>query len=137
MTEVKAKLNYFRGSPIKIRRVAELIKGRPVVEARHQLAIQPGRPAPVLRKVLDSATANAAHNFELSEENLFIKEVRVDQGPALKRMFPRARGRADMLRKPTAHITITLDLIESDGSSKSQAPISKQDTKSKSQNLKT
>lgn len=120
MVDVKAKLNYYHGSPIKLRRVAKLIKRRPVMEALVQLKAQPGKGASVFRKLLDSAVANAEHNFELNKHSLYVKEIRVDKGPVLKRYLPRARGRADILRKPTAHLTIVLGETQNNGMQKSK-----------------
>lgn len=106
--QVSAKLKYFRGSPLKMRRVARLIKGCSIAQARMQLQNQPGRFAPALLKLLDSAVANARHNFGLAQDALYVKEVYVDQGPVLKRYLPRARGRVNMIRKPTSHVTLIL-----------------------------
>jgi large subunit ribosomal protein L22 len=129
--EIKAKLKYFRGSPIKIRNVARLIKGKAVEEAQAQLKSRSGKGPQVILKLLNSAAANAQNNFNLPKVNLFIKEVLVDQGPVFKRYLPRARGRADTLRKPTAHITLILD----EANSKSKAPMTKQAQNPKHQTL--
>lgn len=117
MTEVKAKLNYLRVAPRKARLVADLIRGRAAKEALIQLKFSQKRGASPLLKLLKSAVQNARHNFNLSIDNLYVKEIRVDQGPAHKRWMPRAFGRASMIRKKTSHITLILN----DKSNKLQA----------------
>lgn len=106
--EVKAKLRYLRQSPRKVRLAADLIKGESVKSAEVQLRFLPKKSAGFLRKLLQSAVANAKNNFRLDKENLFIKEIRVDQGPTLKRHMPRARGRATAIKKRTSHISLVL-----------------------------
>lgn len=103
-----AKLRYLRISPRKIRLVANLIKGMPVDEAEAELMLNPKRPSQPLRKLLLSAVANAKNNKHLDVKKLFIKEIRVDQGPTLKRFMPRAMGRATPIQKKTSHITLVL-----------------------------
>jgi len=102
------KLNYLRIAPRKVRSVGDLIRGLPVNEAEAQLLAQSRRPAKPLLKLLRSAVANAKTNQQLNPDHLFIKEIRVDQGPMLKRMLPRARGSASPIQKKMSHITLTL-----------------------------
>lgn len=107
--EVKAYLRYLRMSPRKVRLVADLIRGKEVKEAENILNFTKKRAALPLLKLLKSAIANAKHNFNLSEKNLYISKILVNEGPRLKRVFPRARGRADIRQKKMSHITIVLN----------------------------
>lgn len=109
MTEVRAKLRYLRQSPRKVRLAADLIRGQSVKNAELKLRFLPKKSAGFLQKLLHSAVSNAKNNFRLDKENLFVKEIRVDQGPTLKRHMPRARGRATMIKKRTSHITLILN----------------------------
>ncbi|MDP3725891.1 MAG: 50S ribosomal protein L22 [bacterium] len=104
---MRAFLKNYRQSPRKVRLVADLIRLKDVKTARSLLATVPKRAALPVQKLLDSAVANAKQNNN-SEENLFVKEVRVDAGPVLKRMMPRARGSAYEIRKRTSRISIVL-----------------------------
>jgi large subunit ribosomal protein L22 len=107
--EVKAFARFVRMSPRKIKLVIDLIRGKRVTEAQTILAFTlKGAVAPVL-KLLNSAIANAKHNFKLEESNLVIKKITADQGPSLKRFRPRAFGRAAGIKKRTTHITLILD----------------------------
>jgi large subunit ribosomal protein L22 len=102
-----AKLNYLRISPRKVRSVADLIRGMSVNNAEAQLLSVRRRPAQSLLKLLRSAVANAK-NKQIDTAHLFISEIRVDGGPMLKRMLPRARGSASALQKKMSHVTLTL-----------------------------
>ncbi len=106
--EAKAIAKWIRVSPDRARLVAREIRGKPVDEAL--LIVQFGRSkgARVIRKALESAVANAEHNYEMDVDELYVKDVRVDKGPVLKRMKPRSRGRADIIRRPTSHITVVV-----------------------------
>ncbi len=106
--KVRAQAKYIRQSPYKVRRVLDLVRGMPVEDARDVLAFTNRRAAGTILKVLDSAVANAEHNFALDEEDLYISEAFADEGPTLKRYRPRARGRATRIRKRTSHITIVV-----------------------------
>lgn len=107
--EVRAVGKYIRISPFKAQKVAELIRGKTVEEALNILKLTPKRASGIIEKILNSAIANAENNFDLSRDNLFVKIAQVDKGPTLKRIKPRARGRADLMRRRTSHITIVLD----------------------------
>lgn len=110
--ETVAKLKHLRISPRKIRLVANLIKGLDVSEAKFQLEnLSKASSGPVL-KLINSAIANARHNFNLPEEGLYVKSIFVDGGPSLKRWMPRAMGRATPIMKRTSHITLILDQRE-------------------------
>lgn len=106
--EAKAVAKYIRVAPNKARQVVNMIRGKQVDEARAILKYTPKRVAGVVAKVLDSAIANAEHNFDMDRENLFVSKVYVDGGPTMKRFKPRALGRADLIRKRTSHITVVV-----------------------------
>jgi large subunit ribosomal protein L22 len=91
-----------------VRLVADILRGLSINEAEAQLSISPQRAAQPLLKLLRSAMANAKNNQQLDAHRLFIKEIRVDQGPMLKRFMPRAMGRATPIQKKTSHITLVL-----------------------------
>ncbi len=110
--KVDAKLNYLRISPRKVRLVADLIRGRKVSEAKGRLQFTTKKATKPVGKLLDSAIANAEHNFDLDENNLYISEITVDQGPTLKRWRPRARGATNQIQKKTSHVTIVLEELE-------------------------
>jgi len=106
--KVRAQAKYIRQSPYKVRRVLDLVRGLPVENARDVLAFTNRRAAGTIRKVLESAVANAEHNHALDGDELFVAEAFADEGPTLKRYRPRARGRATRIRKRTSHITIVV-----------------------------
>jgi len=110
--EVKASLKYLRISPRKVRLVVDLIRGLPVKNAETHLLHISKRSSNPLLKLLRSAVANAEHNFDLDKNNLYIRVIRVDEGPAFKRLRPRARGAAYPIRKRTSHIFLTLEEIK-------------------------
>ena len=107
-THVRATARYVRIAPNKVRQVVTHIRGRRVVDARRILQLSPkGAARPVLR-ALDSAIANAENDHELDGDDLWVTSAVVDEGPQLKRIQPRAMGRAYRIRKRTSHITITV-----------------------------
>ncbi len=112
--EVRSVGRYIRVSPRKARRVACLVKGKRVDEALNILLTIPSKPARYIHKLLKCAVGNAENDYELDRESLYVKNVIVDQGPMLKRWIPRARGRADMIRKRTSHITVIIQSIGED-----------------------
>lgn len=103
----RAKLNYLRIAPRKVRLVADLVKGLSVNEAEAQLILHRQRAAKPLLKLLRSAVANAK-NAKLSPDRLMIRTIQVDQGPMLHRSLPRARGMATPIQKKMSHVTIVL-----------------------------
>jgi large subunit ribosomal protein L22 len=107
--EAKAVLRYIRISPQKARLVADLVRGLKIENALNTLRFMPKKGARILRKVLESAVANAGQNEAIDVDTLFIKEIQIDGGPMLKRIRPRAMGRASRILKRTSHITIVLD----------------------------
>ena len=104
----RAQARHIRESPYKVRRVLDLVRGLPVDEARIVLEFTNRKAAGTIIKVLDSAVANAEHNFALDADELYVAEAYADEGPTLKRWRPRARGRATKIRKRTSHITIVV-----------------------------
>ena len=107
--QAKAALRMHRATPRKARLVVDQIRGKDVGDAESILRFTDKRVAGPVLKLLASAKANAVNNHDMFEDALFVKEIQVGPGPTLKRYLPRARGRADMLRKRTSHITITLE----------------------------
>jgi large subunit ribosomal protein L22 len=112
MVTQTVKLNYLRIAPRKVRSVADLIRGLSVNEAEAQLLVQRRRPSKAILKLLRSGVASAKTNKQLNPDHLFIQEIRVDQGPMLKRMLPRARGSASPIQKKMSHVTIVLGVRE-------------------------
>jgi len=110
--ETTAKLSYLRMAPRKVRSVGDLVKGLSVNDAEAQLIVQRRRPAKAILKLLRSAVANAKNNQQLNPESLFVKTVRVDGGPMLKRYLPRARGSASPIEKKMSHVTLILGVNE-------------------------
>jgi large subunit ribosomal protein L22 len=106
MPEVRATLRYLRTSPPKVRQVVGLIRGLDVDDARETLRFCERSAAGEVRKLLDSAVANAEHNENVPSDELFVHRAYVDEGPTLKRWRPRARGRGTRIRKRTSHLTI-------------------------------
>jgi len=106
--EVSAKLKFARISPQKCRLVCDQIRGLPIDRALDILKFSPKRSAGLLKKLLDSAIANAEHNFSADIDELKIAQIFADQGPTYKRMQARAKGRGTRLLKPTCHVTIIL-----------------------------
>jgi large subunit ribosomal protein L22 len=104
--EAKAIARYVRVSPRKARLVVDMIRGKSASEAANILRFTPKGAAEVVAKVLDSAVANAEHNLKIKPETLFVSQAFVDEGPTLKRIRPRAMGRAFKIRKRTSHVTI-------------------------------
>lgn len=107
--EVKAYARHIRMSPRKVRLVADLVRGLDVGAALSQLKFYRKAAARPVMKLINSAVANAEHNFKLSSDALFIKKITVDGGPVLKRWRARAFGRAADIKKRTAHISVVLD----------------------------
>jgi large subunit ribosomal protein L22 len=106
--QVKAQAKFLRGSTRKARLVTKAIKGMPVEEAAAVLRFMPQYAAKDIARVLQSATANAENNHNLSAEDLIVLEAIADEGPTIKRFRPRAQGRAFPIHKPMTHITIVV-----------------------------
>lgn len=108
-----AKLKFARVSARKARLVADLVRGRQVPEAIEVLTFTQKKSAPIIRKLVESAVANAEHNaakdgLDLDVDELVIESITVDQGPSLRRFRPRAQGRATRILKKTSHISVVL-----------------------------
>jgi large subunit ribosomal protein L22 len=105
----KAILRHIRMTPLKVRRVAKLVKGKPVVDAQNILAVDTHSASPVLAKVIKSAAANAVNNEGANEDRLVVKTIMIDKSKTLKRYLPRSRGRADQIKKRMSHITVVVE----------------------------
>jgi large subunit ribosomal protein L22 len=106
-----ARARYVRVTPMKARRVVELIQGRSAQEALAVLEFAPQAASALVSKVLASAMANAQNNLELDPDTLVVYRAFVDEGPTLKRFRPRAQGRAYRIRKRTSHITVEVESV--------------------------
>lgn len=104
--EVAAKLKFARISPQKCRLVADQIRGLPVERALQMLSFSPKKAAGLIKKVLESAIANAEHNEGADIDELKVKTIFIDQGPTMRRWRPRAKGRVNHIIKRTSHITV-------------------------------
>jgi len=107
--EAKAVVRNIRISPQKARLVAEIVRGLNVDKAITTLRFMPKKGARILRKALESAVANAGQNEAIDVDTLYVKTVFIDGGPTLKRIRPRAMGRAARRLKRTSHITVVRD----------------------------
>jgi large subunit ribosomal protein L22 len=112
MAHVTATHRYARISPTKVRRFADLIRGRTVAEGVAALRYFPNRGARMIEKVLKSAAANASDRNARNVDNLVIVEASVDGGPMFKRVMPRSRGMANMIKRRTAHVKVAIDAPE-------------------------
>lgn len=104
-----AKATYIRIAPRKVQIVLDLIRNKPVDEAMAILKFTPKAACEPLMKLLKSAMANAEYNNDMNLSECYVAECRVDQGPTLKRIRPRAQGRAYRINKKTSHITLVLE----------------------------
>lgn len=107
--EVKAKLRNVRVGSQKARILADMVRGKDVNEALKILAFMPQKPALHLKKLIESAVANADQKKVVDVDNLYIKHVSVDMGPSLGRFRPRAQGRATPIKRKSSHINLILD----------------------------
>ena len=108
MMETVAKLTNSRISPQKVRLVADQVRGLPIEQALQILTFSPKKAAVLVKKVLESAVANAEHNDGADIDELKVSKIFVDQGPTLKRMRARAKGRGTRILKRTSHITVAV-----------------------------
>ena len=106
--EAIAKHNFARISPQKARLVADLIRGKSVDQALEILTFSNKKAADLVKKVLESAIANAEHNEGADIDDLSVAKIFVDEGPIMKRIMPRAKGRADRILKRSSHITVVV-----------------------------
>lgn len=107
--EAKAVGKYIRISAQKARLVADVVRGMGVDQAITTLRFMPKKGAGIIKKVIESAVANATQDDKADVDNLYVKKIIIDGGPSLKRISPRAQGRATGIIKRTSHITVVLD----------------------------
>ena len=107
--EVTAKLKYARVGTQKARLVADVVRGQNVNTALKNLTFMKKKSAVLIKKLIESAVANAEHKNVIDVDNLYVKKITVDQGPSFKRFRPRAQGRAFQIKKKMSHINVTLD----------------------------
>jgi large subunit ribosomal protein L22 len=107
--KIEASLRNYRRSASKAREIVRVIKGMDVAKALMQLQFVEKKDAPILKKLLLSAVANAENNFNIDKETLFVKEIVVGEGATMKRWMPRAHGRAFKILKRTCHLKVVLD----------------------------
>ena len=107
--EAKAVARFIRISPQKARLVADTIRGKDVETAINTLRFMPKKGARIIRKLVESALANAGQNEAIDVDTLYVKTIFVDGGPSLKRIQPRSMGRANRILKRSSHITVVLD----------------------------
>jgi len=110
--EVKAHAKFLRLSPRKARLVVDLVRGKNALEAISELDLTPYKAGREVIKIINSALANAQHNFGISKNDLYIKEINANIGPTFKRYKPRARGSADEIKRRMTHITVVLASLE-------------------------
>ncbi|WP_018935201.1 50S ribosomal protein L22 [Thioalkalivibrio sp. ALJ24] len=104
--ETIAKLRFARMSPQKARLVADQVRGMPVEKALNELTFSRKKPAAIVKKVLESAIANAENNDGADIDELRVSRIQVDEGPVLKRMQARAKGRGNRIMKRTSHVIV-------------------------------
>jgi large subunit ribosomal protein L22 len=107
--EVKASLNFARIGCQKARLVADVVRGKDVNEAIRSLTFMKQKGAGLIKKLIESAVANAEDKKVIDVDNLYVKSIWVDMGPAMKRFRPRAQGRAFMVKKKLSHINVVLE----------------------------
>ena len=107
--EARAVGKYIRVSPQKARLVADVVRGMNADQAITTLKFMPKKAAAIIRQVIESAVANATQDEQVDVDSLFVKKIFIDGGPSLKRIRPRAMGRATGIIKRTSHVTVILD----------------------------
>ena len=107
--QAKAITRGIRISPIKTRLVCDVVRGMKVGKALSTLQYMPQKAAAEIARTIKSAAANAENNFDMEPDNLVVKTIFADEGPVMKRMMPRARGRADRIVRKTTHLTVIVD----------------------------
>jgi large subunit ribosomal protein L22 len=108
---ITAELKNYRQSPRKVRLVADAIRGKKALDAVDVLIFMPKRASGPMKKLLDSAIANANNNFKIDADSLFVKEISVNKGITLHRRMPKARGSATPINKRSSHVKIVLEKI--------------------------
>lgn len=109
--ESRAVARFVRVSPRKVRLIMDEVRGKKVDEALRVLSFSPQKGAHLLKKLINSAVANAEANKELDVDSLYVKKLYADKGTTMKRFRPRAMGRATRIRKRTSHLTVVLDEV--------------------------
>jgi large subunit ribosomal protein L22 len=107
--QAKAITKHVRISPLKVRQVMDVVRGQKVERALSILQYMPQKAAREVARTIKSAAANAENNFDMERGDLVVKTIFADEGPALKRLMPRARGTANRIRRRTTHITVIVD----------------------------
>jgi large subunit ribosomal protein L22 len=107
--EIRAAAKFVRISPRKVRLIMDQVRGKRVGDALNLLSFAPQKGARILKKLIDSAVANAGQYSGVDVDSLYILRIYADEGPTLKRWRPRALGRATRIRKRTSHLTVVLD----------------------------
>ena len=107
--QANAVTKYVRIAPLKVRMIMDVIRGKKVERALSELQYMPQKAAREVARTIQSAAANAENNFDMDRQALVVHTIYADEGPAFKRFMPRARGRADRIRKRTTHITVVVD----------------------------
>ncbi|MGC8820603.1 MAG: 50S ribosomal protein L22 [Fervidobacterium sp.] len=118
--EARAVARFVRISPRKARSVVNSIRGKNVSEAFNLLEFSPKKAARIVYNVLKSAVANATNNLGLSEDNLYVAACYVNDGPRMKRVWARGRGRADIIQKRMSHVTVVVRDREKENESKAK-----------------
>jgi len=118
--EITAKAKHIHMSARKVRLVVDIVRGNKVDQALAQLQFVKKIATKPVAKLINSAIANAEHNFNLERNNLFVKTIRVDEGVTMKRWMPKAHGRATPIRKRSSHIIVTLAEIKDSGTLKAR-----------------
>lgn len=106
--EARATAKYVRMSPIKLKPVTDLVRGKDLNEALNILRFTPGKGSEIVEKVVESAAANAENNFDMNPDNLYVAEISANQGPTMKRWRAGSQGRASVILKRSSHMTVTL-----------------------------
>lgn len=106
--ETRAVLKGVRMSPQRGRMIADLVRGKKVEQAVNILTFAPQKSAFIVKKVIESAIANAEHNDGADIDELFVKTIHVEEGPVLKRFTARAKGRGNRILKKTSHVYVTV-----------------------------
>ena len=107
--KAKAVAKYVKMSPSKLKPVCDLVRGKDLNEALTILKFTPGKGSQIVEKVVQSAAANAENNHEMNPDALYVAEIYANKGPTMKRVRPRAQGRAYRIEKQMSHITVVLD----------------------------
>lgn len=106
--EAKATAKYVKMSPIKLKPVTDLVRGKDLNEALNILRFTPGKGSEIVEKVVESAAANAENNFDMNPDSLYVAEISANQGPTMKRWRAGSQGRASVILKRSSHVTVTL-----------------------------